>query len=152
MTKLSADAPPGEVAVHPTVVSPTANVDPDAGEQTTVASELEVAVNVTAAPFEAVASAVMSFGTMSIGAVGPPVTVTRKVPVALFACESVAVQLTIVDPTAKVEPDAGEQDTGGELSTLSVAVTVYVTTGDELTIVAGRWRTGPRVSVTSTSN
>src|SRR5436305_4795860 len=103
-TKLSADAPPGDVAVQPTVVSPTPNVDPDAGEQTTVASELEVAVNVTAAPAPLVASAVMSFGTMSVGAVAPPVTVTRNVPETLLAFESVAVQLTMVDPTAKVEP------------------------------------------------
>ena len=39
-----------------------------------------------------------------------------------------AVQLTVVVPIGKVLPDAGLQTTVGLGSTLSVAVTVYVTT------------------------
>ena len=51
------------------------------------------------------------------------VTVTVKLHVALFPDVSVAVQLTVVVPTGKVEPDAGEQTTVTP-GQLSVAVVV----------------------------
>ena len=53
-------------------------------------------------------------------------TVTVNEPLALLPEASVAVQVTIVVPSGKVEPDAGEQVTAGEGSTASVAEAVKV--------------------------
>ena len=47
-------------------------------------------------------------------------TVTVKLPFAVLLCASVALQFTVVVPSAKVLPEAGEQDTGTEPSTRSV--------------------------------
>ena len=50
----------------------------------------------------------------------------------MFPAASVAVQVTVVVPTEKLEPEAGEQ-VGPEVTpTLSVAVTVNVTVSPEL--------------------
>ena len=62
------------VAVAVTVVAPSRNVDPDAGEFV-VESKLPapsraVVVNVTAAPVALVASALVSAGSVSVGALG----------------------------------------------------------------------------------
>src|SRR5688500_5623382 len=51
-------------------------------------------------------------------------TVTLNDPLALFRCESVAVHGTLVVPTGKVEPEAGEQMTATLPSTMSVDVAV----------------------------
>ena len=53
-------------------------------------------------------------------------TVTVNEPLALLPEASVAVQVTVAVPSGKVEPDAGEQTTAGEGSTVSVAEAVKV--------------------------
>jgi hypothetical protein len=101
------------VAVHVTVVVPTANVDPDAGTHSTgsVPSRKSVAVgsvNVTTAPELLVAAAVISVGTPEIvGAVS--VTVTMNDPDAEPPSASVAVQFTVVTPIGNVDPVSGVQ-------------------------------------------
>ena len=55
------------------------------------------------------------------------VTWIRKVPLDAFVLASVAVQLTVVVPIGKFEPEAGRQVTMGFGSSLSGAVTTYVT-------------------------
>jgi len=59
------------------------------------------------------------------------VTVTVKLAVEVFPCVSVAVQVTVVVPTANFVPEDGPQVGVIEPSTLSVAVAVYVTTAPE---------------------
>ena len=49
---------------------------------------------------------------------------------------SVAVQLTVVVPMAKVPPLAGEQATVGLESTASVAVTLYVTVAPDAEVAS----------------
>src|SRR5215212_3576331 len=58
---------------------------------------------------------------------GAEVTVTVNVPVAVLFDPSVAEQVTVVTPTAKVEPDGGVQAGGITPSTASNADTVKVT-------------------------
>ena len=53
---------------------------------------------------------------------GGGTTVTLKVEVALLPELSVAEQVTVVSPSANLPPEAGEQLTVTEVSTLSVAV------------------------------
>ena len=63
---------------------------------------------VATAPFDPVASTLKSAGTVHTGDVlSINVTVTLKLPFAVFLCASVAEQLTVVVPTGKVEPEAG---------------------------------------------
>jgi hypothetical protein len=59
-----------------------------------------------------------------LGAVGAIVsrTVTVKLPEDVFPVASVAVHVTVVVPSGKLVPDAGEHDTDGLGSRLSVAV------------------------------
>lgn len=64
--------------------------------------------------------------------------VTVNVEVAVLPWASVAEQVTVVVPNVNVEPEAGEQLTATEPSTISAAVgAVYVTVvpGDELVVV-----------------
>jgi hypothetical protein len=111
--------------VHVTVVPPRANVLPEAGVQFTVGlgSTLSTAVTVkaTAAPEGPVASAVVVPGTVRVGA-ALSMTVIVKLALCWFPEKSVAVQVTVAVPRAKVVPDAGEHTTAGFGSTLSVAV------------------------------
>ena len=86
-----------------------------------------VAVNVTTAPAELVASVVISAGTVTTGAV-VSTTVTVKVGVPVLSLLSVAEQVTVVTPSGKILPDAGVQGGVIEPSTVSVAVAVNVTT------------------------
>ena len=75
----------------------------------------------TTAPAESVTSFVIFPGRVRVGA---PVslTITWKAEDPVFPCESVALQVTVVFPIGKVEPDGGAQVTETEPSTLSVAV------------------------------
>lgn len=61
-------------------------------------------------------------------------TVTVNEPVAVFPCESVAVQDTVVVPIANVEPEVGVQIGVTDPSTKSVAVAVYVTVAPEVLV------------------
>src|SRR3954468_10791136 len=96
---------------------------------------------------------------------GPPVkamsgavvsrTVTPKLPVPALPALSVAEQVTVLVPSAKVLPDAGVQTTGTDPSTTSVAVAVYVAAAPvgpvaSRVMVDGRTRTGAVVSATVT--
>jgi len=118
--------PLASVAVHVTVVVPTGKPDPDSGEQVTVGegSQLSVAVaakltgtsKLTLHPMAMLAGQVMAGGSVSL-------TVTVKEQVAIFPEGSVAVQLTVVVPFGKAEPDAREQVTV-TWPELSVAVAV----------------------------
>jgi hypothetical protein len=105
--------PPPSVAVQVTVVAPSGNVEPEAGAHATEAdpqSSVPVGVwNVTTAE-HVVALAVTFAGQARVGAVASR-TVTVKEQEAVLLDESVAVQVTVVTPTAKVEPDAGEHAT-----------------------------------------
>src|SRR5919201_1581448 len=93
-------------AVQVTVVVPTGNLLPESGLQSTGTdpSRLSVAVaeNVTTFPLGSVVVVLMSPGRLSTGGVlSTSVTVTLKLPVALFPCASVAEQVTVVVPTGK---------------------------------------------------
>src|SRR5438105_4052781 len=102
--------PPASVTVQSTVVVPSPNVEPDAGVQcaamTPSSISFPVAVNVTTALLPPVV-AWISAGGVNVGAL--LVTVTVKDPEALSPPESVTVQLTVVVPSGKVEPDGGVQ-------------------------------------------
>jgi hypothetical protein len=100
------------VAAQVTVVAPMGNVAPDAGVQLTGSDpstrSIAVAVYVTTAPLALVAAVVILAGTVITGGV-VSCTVTVKEACDLLLCESVALQVTVVVPSGKVEPDAGVQ-------------------------------------------
>ena len=83
-------------------------------------------------------------------------TLTLNWPVPVFPCASVVEQVTVVIPKLKIEPEAGEQETGTGPSTRSVAVGEYVTIAvPELRVAgtvmsAGRLKTGGVLSRTVT--
>ncbi len=150
--------PAVSVAEQVTVVVPSGKVLPDAGIQTGVIEpstvSVAVAVNVTTAPAELVASAVISAGTVTTGSVVSR-TVTVKVADPVLPAVSVAEQVTVVVPSGKVLPDAGVQTGVIEPSTVSVAVAVNVTTAPaelvaSVVISAGTVTTGSVVSRTVT--
>jgi hypothetical protein len=118
-------------------------VDPDAGLHVTSTDvstvSLPDAVNVTTSPAGLFAGTVLSAGTDTVGGF-VSTTVTSKLPVSLLPASSDAVQVTVVDPREKVEPDEGSQDgvTVGSMS--SVADTSKVTSapaGDMASTVIG---------------
>jgi hypothetical protein len=153
--------PVASVAVHVTVVVPTAKKEPDAGTQDTVTpGQLSVAVatKVTTAPqspgsFDTVIGAghVMTGASVSL-------TVTVNEQLEVLPLPSSAVQVTVVVPTEKLEPDAGTQVTVGAGLQLSVAVAVKLTTAAQVptslltTIGAGQVMTGASSSKTVTVN
>jgi hypothetical protein len=115
------------VAVQFTVVAPSGNVDPLAGVQLTTTApsttSLAVAVKLNAAPMALVASTDAFAGTVTTGPV-VSVTVTVNDAAPVFPFVSIAVQLTVVGPSGKVDPLAGVQVTARGPSTRSVAVAV----------------------------
>src|SRR4051794_9426586 len=119
--------PRESLEVQLTAVSPTGNNAPVAGEQVTatVPSTRSKAVGVayvTGAPAGLVAVTVMSAGTpASVGGV-VSVTVTVNEADAVLPLESVAVHVTVVAPSANVEPEGGRHETGTGPSTRSYAV------------------------------
>jgi hypothetical protein len=140
-----ADAFPCEsVAVQLTMVVPAGNVAPDGCEQVGVTgpstTSIAVAVYVTTAPAVDVAAATIAPGTLSTGGVVSATTTTKLAGGLLLPCASVAVQLTVVEPSGKVAPDGMEQFGVTGPSTTSFAVAVYVTTapvGDVASTVIG---------------
>jgi hypothetical protein len=115
------------VAVQPTVVGPSGKVDPLAGVQLTATlpftRSFAVAVKVKLAPVALVASTAALAGTVTTGPV-VSVTVTVNDAAPLFPFVSVAVQLTVVGPSEKVDPLAGVQIAATLPSTASFAVAV----------------------------
>ena len=103
------------MAVQVTSVVPSGKVEPAAGEQSgTIAPStlsLADAVKLTCAPEGPVASVTISAGTLTVGGVVSTITVnitvTVKLPFAVFLCASVAEQLTVVCPMVKIEPERG---------------------------------------------
>jgi hypothetical protein len=119
--------PAPSVALQLTVVVPIGNVDPDEGEQLTATlpetASLADAENVTTAPLLELADVLMSAGRLKAGGV-VSTTVIVNDPFDELVELSVAVQLTVVAPSANVEPDAGLQLTTGAGSVSSVALAV----------------------------
>ena len=119
-------------AVQDTVVVPRGNVSPDVWSHETVGdgsmASVAVALKLTLAPEELVASAVMFAGSDRMGAVeSTTVTVTVKLAVPMFV-PSLAEQLTVVVPGLNFDPEVGAQLTWGEPATASVALAEpYVT-------------------------
>src|SRR5262245_929718 len=114
---------------HDTVVAPSGNVEPLAGAQTTAIAPLTLsiadAVNVNGAPEGTVASTVALSGTVTTGFT-ESITVTMNDAVPVFACASVAVQVTVVAPIRKTARLAGVQLGSTGPSMLSVAVALNV--------------------------
>ena len=111
-------------AVQVTVVTPLLNVLPDAGAHVTVPQEPDT----VGAAY--VTTAVHTFGSVDLMMFAGQVsehsgfTVTVNEHELVFIDESVAVQVTVVVPTTKLEPDGGTQATVGGGGQLSVAVGV----------------------------
>jgi hypothetical protein len=131
--------PAPSVAVQVTVVVPIGNIAPDAGLQFAVSEPETVsdaeAENVTTPPPTPAAGAVMSPGTVTVGA-WVSATTTWKSPVPVFPAVSVAEQETPVLPIPKVEPDGGAQVTATVPSTSSVAEAENETTAPELDVAS----------------
>lgn len=126
--------PAASVAEQVTVVVPTGKAEPDAGVQTGVIApshpSFAVAVKLTTAEHcPASLLAVMGDGQVTVGA-SSSVTVTVKLHCALLPAASVAEQVTVVAPTGKVEPEAGEQTGVIAPSHPSFAVEVKLTTAE----------------------
>ena len=152
------------VAVHVTVVVPTANDEPEAGTHTTVApgqlSDGVGTVYVTVAePDDGGDSTTVMFeGQVTVGAcVSWIVTVKKHDPSGLFGEVSLAVHATVVTPTGKFDPLAGRQLTVAP-GQLSVADDANVTTAEHWPAAfgtvtgAGQFATGACVSLTVTVN
>ena len=104
--------PAVSVAVHVTVVAAIGNVEPDAGTHVTgtAPDTRSIAVGlvyVTAAPELLVAAVVMFDGTPLIAGGVVSTTLTVNEAAAIVPFESVAEQLTVVVPSANVDPEAG---------------------------------------------
>src|SRR5215212_1365898 len=104
------------------------------------------------------AASLVSIDTSACGAMAGAVvscTVTRNEPVFVCSLESVAVQVTVVEPKLNRLPEAGVHSTGTLPSTRSTAVTENVTVAPlaevaSTVISAGRERIGASGSITFT--
>src|SRR3989441_6684477 len=116
--------PCASVALQVTVVAPTGNVAPLAGAHVVATGPSSVsvadAVKLYAAPVAPVASTVAFAGTVTTGPV-VSVTVTVNDAALWLPCASVALQVTVVGPTANVAPLAGVQLVATGPSSVSVA-------------------------------
>ena len=151
--------PCASMAVQVTIVFPRGKTLPETGVQTAVPapstrSNVAGELYVTFVPFCLLVAAEMFDGWVILGGV-VSWTVMLKLPVVEFPFASVAEQLTVVVPNAKVLPDAGEQITGTRTSTISVAVAENVTAAPDgpvasAVILDGKVRAGGAVSCTVT--
>jgi hypothetical protein len=150
--------PAASVAVAITVVVPVAKTEFDGIEVETVAEQLSVAVGLkatTAPQLPASVFTVMFEGHVITGN-WLSTTVTVNEHVVVLPAASVAVEVTVVVPVLKIEPEAGVVETVAEQ--LSVAVTLKLTTAlQELAsvftvILEGQLMTGDSLSATITSN
>ena len=107
---LLAGLPAASVALVMTVVVPTGKTEPDAGllrvARLPLNKSLALVVKVTAAPLALVAATVMLGGTLMMGAVVSR-TVTVKLALPVLPAASVALAVTVVVPSGKIEPDDG---------------------------------------------
>jgi hypothetical protein len=119
------------VAVHRTIVFPRGNVSPDGRLHATVGegsiASVAVTENVTTAPLGPVASFVIEPGTETVGAPASTTLIVNVAGADVLLAASVAVQETVVIPSGKVAPEGGLQETVGEGSIVSVALTENVT-------------------------
>src|SRR6185436_13427234 len=126
--------PAASDAWQATVVPPSGNVLPEAGEhvatrEPSTASEVEGLTYVTTAPAALVASSIMSACAAMTGAVVSWTFTTKLVETAALPATSDAWQATVVSPSGKVLPEAGEHVAMLEPSTASeVEGLTYVTT------------------------
>ena len=133
--------PASSDAVHVTIVGPTENVEPEAAEQVgpevTPTLSVAVTVNVTGTPeLLEVFSEGLDGTVITGGVVSSKTTVTVKLAVPTLPAASDAVQVTVVVPTGKPEPEAGEQ-VGPEVTAVSsLAVTVNVVVLAEVPYIA----------------
>jgi hypothetical protein len=144
------ELPAASVAVEITVVVPRLKVEPEAGTEATVAEQLSVAVELkfTTAPHEFASVFTIIFEGQVITGAWLSTTVTVNEHEVELPAASVAVEVTVVVPRLKVEPEAGTEVTVAEQ--LSVAVTLKFTTAShefaslltvmlEGQVIAGAW-------------
>ena len=115
------EVPQALVAVQVTVVVPIANVEPEAGAQTTVAAGVPVEVGSVQVAI-VLSHWVMFEGHALITGLSLIVTENEQLEVPQ---ELVAVQVTVVVPITNVEPDTGEQTTvppAVEVGSVQVAI------------------------------
>lgn len=149
-------------ALHVTVVVPSGKVDPVAGAQKTgtgpsTESFADGDEYDAVEPLGPFASTVTPLGTLVMVGGVVSTTLTVNEPVLCFALASVALQLTVVEPSGKDEPEAGVQLTVGLGSTMSLADAENPTVAPALLVasavtVPGRFKVGAVVSVTVTVN
>src|SRR5690349_154984 len=82
---------------------------------------LALTAKLAAAPLGPVALRLMFAGRLSVGAVVSTTWTVKITGWAIFSCVSMALQVTVVFPTGKVEPDAGVHVTATLPSTASEA-------------------------------
>jgi hypothetical protein len=152
--------PCASVDEHETVVVPTANVEPEAGLHVTAVEPSTMSVadaeNATAAPAGLVASTVLFDGSVNTGAVVSE-TVMSNEPDDVLPCASVDEHVTVVVPTANVEPETLLHVTAAEPSTMSVADAENATAAPaglvaSAVLLDGSVNSGAVVSETITSN
>ena len=110
MVKLQELVFPPSVAVHVTTVVPTAKALPEAGEQTMatfVQLSLAVGVKLTTAEHAPGVVLVVIFSGQVIDGGAESITVTVNEHVDEFVHSFVALQVTVVMPSANVDPDGG---------------------------------------------
>jgi hypothetical protein len=102
--------PAASTAVTVTIVVPSANTEPEAGELLVatlpLTASVALVVKLTVAPLPLIASVVMFAGTVMTGPLVSR-TVTVNVPLDEFPAASTAVTVTVVVPSANTEPDSG---------------------------------------------
>ena len=150
--------PAASIAEQVTVVVPSGKVEPEAGEQVAATEPSTISVaeaeKLATAPEGPVASRIILAGTVTVGGV-VSTTDTLKLALPVFPDASVAEQLTVVVPRAKVEPEAGEQVAARGPSTRSLAEAVKEMVAPEgpvasTVIFAGSVTEGAVVSCTVT--
>jgi hypothetical protein len=123
-----ADFPAPSVAEQSTVVVPTGNADPDAGEQfagsAPETASLALAEYVTTFPELESASIVMFEGRLRLGGVVSWTVTVKEGAVAGLPAASLAVHETVEDPSGNVVPEGWSHVITGAAPLSSVAVIV----------------------------
>jgi hypothetical protein len=114
------------VAVQVTRVTPKSKQVPDGGSHTNSTPgqlSLTLGSKVSTAQHFSASTGVAMFAGHTIDGAWPSFTVTKKVQELVFSAASEAVQVTVVAPTGKNDPEAGTQSTvaPGQLSVTSAS-------------------------------